>query len=42
MRNFEIAMYLGPRHEKILEVAKIEDRVLVDDLAVRFEVAHKQ
>jgi len=38
MRNFEIAMYLSPRHEKILEVAKIEDRVLVDDLAVRFEV----
>ncbi len=31
-------MYLSPRHEQILEVAKIEERVLVDDLAARFEV----
>lgn len=31
-------MYLSPRHEKILEVAKLEERVLVDDLAARFEV----
>ena len=31
-------MYLSPRHEKILEVAKLEERVLVDDLATRFEV----
>ncbi len=31
-------MYLTPRHEKILEFAKLEERVLVDDLAARFEV----
>lgn len=31
-------MYLSPRHEKILEVAKIEERVLVDDLSARFAV----
>ena len=31
-------MYLSPRHEKILEYAKDEDRVLVEDLAIRFQV----
>ncbi len=31
-------MYLSPRHEEILKMAKIEERVLVDDLALRFEV----
>ncbi len=31
-------MYLSPRHEKILQVARVEKRVLVEDLAARFEV----
>ncbi|MBW3098576.1 DeoR/GlpR family DNA-binding transcription regulator [Pseudohoeflea coraliihabitans] len=31
-------MYLTPRHERILELAKIEERVLVEDLASRFNV----
>ncbi|MDP2732614.1 MAG: DeoR family transcriptional regulator, partial [Hoeflea sp.] len=31
-------MYLAPRHSEIIELAKIEGRVLVDDLATRFEV----
>ncbi len=31
-------MYLSPRHEKILEIAKTEERVLVDGLAARFKV----
>lgn len=31
-------MYLSPRHEQILELAKREERVLVDDLAARFDV----
>ena len=31
-------MYFNLRHEKILELAKAEERVLVDDLAARFEV----
>lgn len=31
-------MYLIPRHAEILEIAKIEERVLVEDLAVRFGV----
>ncbi len=31
-------MYLSPRHEKILEIAKAEERVLVDDLSSRFNV----
>jgi len=31
-------MYLSPRHEKILEIAKAEERVLVDDLSSRFDV----
>lgn len=32
-------MYLSPRHAKILELAKAHDRVLVDDLALRFDVS---
>lgn len=31
-------MYLSPRHEQILELAKLEERVLVDELAARFDV----
>ena len=31
-------MYLAPRHSEIIELAKTEGRVLVDDLAARFEV----
>ncbi len=31
-------MYISPRHEKILDVAKAEERVLVDELAARFGV----
>ncbi len=31
-------MYLAPRHSEIVELAKTEGRVLVDDLASRFEV----
>ncbi|MEL7428481.1 MAG: DeoR/GlpR family DNA-binding transcription regulator [Pseudomonadota bacterium] len=31
-------MLLNPRHEKILEIAKIEERVAVEDLAIRFAV----
>jgi DeoR family transcriptional regulator, glycerol-3-phosphate regulon repressor len=31
-------MYLAPRHSEIIELAKTEGRVLVDDLATRFEV----
>lgn len=31
-------MHLSRRHEKILEIAKIEERILVDDLAGRFDV----
>ncbi|MFK7901482.1 MAG: DeoR/GlpR family DNA-binding transcription regulator [Nitratireductor sp.] len=32
-------MYLSPRHEKIMEIAKTEERVLVDNLATRFDVS---
>jgi DeoR/GlpR family transcriptional regulator of sugar metabolism len=31
-------MYLAPRHTEIIELAKTEGRVLVDDLAQRFDV----
>ncbi|WP_417434304.1 DeoR/GlpR family DNA-binding transcription regulator [Hoeflea sp.] len=31
-------MYLAPRHSEIVELAKTEGRVLVDDLASRFDV----
>jgi DeoR family transcriptional regulator, glycerol-3-phosphate regulon repressor len=31
-------MYLAPRHSEIIELAKTEGRVLVDDLASRFDV----
>ena len=31
-------MYLAPRHSEIIELAKTEGRVLVDELAARFEV----
>ena len=31
-------MYLAPRHSEIIELAKTEGRVLVDDLATRFDV----
>lgn len=31
-------MYLIPRHAEILNIAKVEERVLVDDLAERFNV----
>lgn len=31
-------MYLPPRHSEIIELAKTDGRVLVDDLATRFEV----
>ena len=31
-------MYLAPRHSEIIELAKTEGRVLVDELATRFDV----
>ena len=31
-------MYLPPRHNEIIEMAKEHGRVLVDDLAVHFNV----